>query len=155
MICFEVRAYSFTFPPSHRKIFTNSSTQDFPYREAPLRIWIIQAQKYTAPLSNKYNLSLEARHKANTRSISQMRDRAQSHNNDHPLTRGILTNSITSTLRGIITIQCTTSFTLRGQSAKLRANGWIQLLVVLTNHKPNLSYKNKILIDRIDMIAQV
>ena len=38
-ICFEVRAHSSTSPPSHRRISTISSTQDFPHREPPLRIW--------------------------------------------------------------------------------------------------------------------
>ena len=61
-ICFEVRAYSSTSPPSHRRISTNSSTQDIPHREPPLRIWGKYNWEYTTPLSNKYNLSLEARH---------------------------------------------------------------------------------------------
>ena len=37
-ICFKVQAHSSTSPPLHRRIFTNSSTQDFPHRELPLRI---------------------------------------------------------------------------------------------------------------------
>ena len=74
-ICFEVRAYSSTSPPSHRRISTNSSTQDFPHSEPPLRIWSNYNWEYTPPLSNKYNLSLEVRHKTNTISTSQMRDR--------------------------------------------------------------------------------
>ena len=37
-ICFEVRAHSSTSPLSRRRIFTNSSTQDFPHREPPLKI---------------------------------------------------------------------------------------------------------------------
>ena len=64
-ICFEVQAHSSTSPPSHRRISTNSSTQDFPHREPPLRIWVNTIWEYTTPLSNKYNLSLEARHKTN------------------------------------------------------------------------------------------
>ena len=62
-ICFEVRAHSSTSLPSHRRIFTNSSTQDFPHREPPLRI----LGKYNLGVHcsslNQYNLSLEARHK--------------------------------------------------------------------------------------------
>ena len=86
-ICFEVRAQ-----PSHRRISTNSYTQDFPHMEPPLRI----LGKYNLGVHNsslnQYNLSLEARHKAKQLSTSQMRDRALSH---------IIT--ITSTLRGIQT----------------------------------------------------
>jgi len=29
-------------PPSHRTISTKASAQDFPHREPPLKIWIIQ-----------------------------------------------------------------------------------------------------------------
>ena len=43
-ICFEVRAPSSTSPPSLRRIFTIASTHDFPYREPPLRIWVIQTR---------------------------------------------------------------------------------------------------------------
>ena len=50
-ICFEVRAHSSTSPPSHRRIFTNSSTQDFSHREPLLRIWVNTNWEYTAPLS--------------------------------------------------------------------------------------------------------
>ena len=62
-ICFEVRAHNSTSPPSHRRISTNSSTQDFAHREPPLRI----LGKYNLGVHNsslqQYNLSLEARHK--------------------------------------------------------------------------------------------
>ena len=81
--CFKVR--SSTSPPSRRRISTNSSTQDFPYREPPLRI----LGKYNLGVHNsslKYNLSLEARHKANTRSTSQMRDRHNANTNNNHLT---------------------------------------------------------------------
>jgi len=50
-ICFKVRAHSSTSPPSHRRIFTNSSTQDFPHREPPLRILGNYNWEYTTPLS--------------------------------------------------------------------------------------------------------
>jgi len=64
-ICFEIRAPSSTSPPSHRRIFTNSSTQDFPHREPLLRI----LGKYNLGVHNsslnQYNLSLEARHNSN------------------------------------------------------------------------------------------
>ena len=39
-ICFEVRVPSSTSPPSHRRISTIASTQDFPHMEPPLRIWV-------------------------------------------------------------------------------------------------------------------
>jgi len=55
-ICFEVQAPSSTSPPSHRRIFINSSTQDFPHREPPMRIWGNYNWEYATPLSNKYNL---------------------------------------------------------------------------------------------------
>jgi len=51
-IYFEIRVHSSTSPPSHRRISTNSSTQDFPQREPPLRIWINTNWEYTTPLSN-------------------------------------------------------------------------------------------------------
>ena len=50
-ICFEVRAHSSMPPPSHRRIFTNSSTQDFLHREPPLRIWGKYNWEYITPLS--------------------------------------------------------------------------------------------------------
>ena len=71
-ICFEVQAPSSTSPPSHRRISTNSSTQNFPRREPPLRI----LGKYNLEVHNsslKYNLSLEARH--NTNHLYTQRDR--------------------------------------------------------------------------------
>ena len=61
-ICFEVRAPNSTSPPSHRRIFTIASTQDFPHREPPLRIWVIQTgstQLLSQPIQP---LHLEARH---------------------------------------------------------------------------------------------
>ena len=61
-ICFKVGAPSSTFPPSYRRIFTIASTQDFPHREPPLRIWANTTWEYTTPLSIKYNLSLEGYH---------------------------------------------------------------------------------------------
>ena len=64
-ICFEVRAPCSTSPPSHRRISTNSSTQDFPHREPPLRI----LGKYKLGVYNsslqQYNLSLEVRYNTN------------------------------------------------------------------------------------------
>ena len=98
-ICFEVRAHSSTSPPSHRRISTNSSIQDFPHREPPLRIWVNTTLGYTTPLSNNYNLSLEVRHKltqsplhlkgwhlAKQRSTSQMRDRLKATQTQSPHT---------------------------------------------------------------------
>jgi len=41
-ICFKVQAPSSTSPPSHRRISSIASTQDFPHREPLLRIWVIQ-----------------------------------------------------------------------------------------------------------------
>ena len=68
-IYFEVRAHSYTSPPSHRRIFTNSSTQDFPHMEPLLRIWVNKNLEYATPLSNKYNLYTE-RQGTNTISTS-------------------------------------------------------------------------------------
>ena len=92
-IYFEVRSHSSTSPPSHRRISTSSCTQDFPHREPPLRIWGKYNREYTTPLSNKYNLSLEARHKANIISTSQMRDRHKASQTQSPHTWGIPTQS--------------------------------------------------------------
>ena len=51
--------------PSHRRIFTISSTQDFPHREPPLRIWVIQTWS-TQLLSQPTTTSiLEVRHNNN------------------------------------------------------------------------------------------
>ena len=97
-ICFEVRAHSSTSPPSHRRISINSSTQDFPHREPPPRIWDNYNLEYTTHLSNKYNLSLEARYKANTRSTSQMRDRHKAKQPQSPHTWGIPTQPPLSSL---------------------------------------------------------
>ena len=64
-ICFEVRAHSSMSLPSHRRISTNSSTQDFQHMEPPLRI----LGKYNLGVHNsslqQYNLSLEVRHNTN------------------------------------------------------------------------------------------
>ena len=64
-ICFEVRVHSSTFPPSHRRNSTISSTQDFPHREPPPRIWGNYNLGVHNSSLNQYNLSLEAKHKAN------------------------------------------------------------------------------------------
>ena len=54
-----------TSPPSHRIIFTISSTQDFSHREPPLSIWVIQTRS-TQRLSQPTTTStLEARHNNN------------------------------------------------------------------------------------------
>ena len=55
-IYFEVRAHRSMSPPSHRRISTNSSTQDFPHREPPLMIF------------GKYNLGVHNSHSTNTTS---------------------------------------------------------------------------------------
>ena len=60
-ICFEVRAHSSTSPPSLRRIFTISSTQDFPHREPPLRIWGKYNQEYTTPLSTNTTSTLRGK----------------------------------------------------------------------------------------------
>ena len=81
-----------TCPPSHRKIFTMSSTQDFPHREPPLRIWVIQTGSTQLLSLQQYNLytrgkaqyksplHLEGWALSQTRSTSHKRDKAQSHN---------------------------------------------------------------------------
>ena len=102
-ICFEIRAHSSTSPPSHRRISTNSSTQDFPHREPPLRTLGTYNREYTTPLSNKYNLSLEARRKP----IQYP-----------PLTRGVPTNSITSTLREMTLSQTMINLSQEGLGSK-------------------------------------
>ena len=42
-ICFEIQATALR-PAFTQKDFTMSSTQDFPHREPPLRIWVIQTE---------------------------------------------------------------------------------------------------------------
>ena len=56
-ICFEVRAHRSTSPPSHRRISTNSSTQDFSHREPPLRIWGNYNWEYTTLSTNTTSLT--------------------------------------------------------------------------------------------------
>ena len=105
-IYFEVRAHCSTSPPSHRRISTNSSTQDFPHREPPLRIWANTI--WSTQLLSQQNTTSTLRGKAQnqTRSTSHKRDNAQSHNStiasllrgipiqlpQSPLTRGISTS---------------------------------------------------------------
>ena len=63
-ICFEVRAPSSMSPPSHRRISTNSSTQDLPHREPPPRIWgKYNLRVYNSSLQQLQPLNLEVRHK--------------------------------------------------------------------------------------------
>ena len=63
-ICFEVRAHSSTSPPSHRRISTNSSTQDFPHRE---RIWGKYNREYTTPLSINTTSTLRVKAQSQTK----------------------------------------------------------------------------------------
>ena len=63
-ICFEVHT------TLHPRLHTEGFPLTRPYGTShtgkpPLRIWANTIWEYTTPLSNKYNLSLEARHKTN------------------------------------------------------------------------------------------
>ena len=49
-------------PPSHRRIFTITFTQDFPHREHPLRIWVIQTGSIQLLSPTNTTSSQEARH---------------------------------------------------------------------------------------------
>ena len=81
-IYFEIRAHSSTSPPSHRRIFTISSTQDFPHREPPLRILgNYNLGVHNSSLQHLQPLHLEARHKANTKINLTNEGQAQSHSN--------------------------------------------------------------------------
>ena len=102
-----------TSPPSHRRIFTITSTQDFPHKEPSLRIWQIQLGVHNSSLqqNNLYTRGKAQQLSPHTRGIGTKpnnnhlftkRDKAQSQT-DQPLTRGIPINSIISTLRGITT----------------------------------------------------
>ena len=75
-----------TFPPSHRRIFTILSAQDFPHKEPPLRIWQIQTRsiQLLSPTNNLYT-----RGKAQQLSPLYLEEWALSQ------------TTITSTLRGI------------------------------------------------------
>ena len=106
---------------------------------------------------NKYNLLLEARHKANTISISQMRDRHKATQQQSPHIWEIrhLANTLTntSTLRGISITTSTITSTQEGYSQsqikEVYNSRWSQ------RPQTNSFSQNKILIDRIDMIAQL
>ena len=82
-ICFEVRAPSSTSPPSHRRIFTITSTQDFPHREPPLRIWVNTNREYTTPLS--INTTSHQR-QGTTQITSTLRGQALSQTKINPIT---------------------------------------------------------------------
>ena len=91
-----------TFPPSHRRIFTKSYTQDFPHRESPLRIWVIQIgsiQLLFQPIQPLH------KRQGTTQFTCTLRGIGTQPNKNQPLTRGIRlkanTSTITSTLRGI------------------------------------------------------
>ena len=60
-----VSRFGLYVPPSHRRISTNSSTQDFPHREPPLRIWanITRSIQLLSP-TNKTSTK-EVRHNTN------------------------------------------------------------------------------------------
>ena len=109
-----------TSPPSHRRISTNSSTQDFPHREPPLRIWVIQtgSTQLLSPINT--TSTQEARHNPNH--LYTQRDTKQPNS----------TSTITSTQE-------------RYQQIQER----LQLLVVSTTTN-QFSHQNNILIDRID-----
>ena len=49
-------------PPSHRRISTITSTQDFPHREPPLRIWVIQLWSTQLLSPTNTTSTQEARH---------------------------------------------------------------------------------------------
>ena len=52
-----------TSSPSHRRISTISSTQDFPHREPPLRIWVIQSWSTQLLSQTTTTSTQEVRHK--------------------------------------------------------------------------------------------
>ena len=143
-ICFEARAPSSTSPPSHRRISTNSSTQDFPHREPPLRIW----DNYNwVVLLSPTNTTSTLRGKAQNKSPLHLEGQAQSHS-----------NTITSHLRDSNTIS-TSHQRDKAQSHHSKINlytrGISQIrrvynLVVSTTTNYFFSKKTKILIDRIE-----
>ena len=84
-ICFEVRATALR-PRLHTEGFPLIVHTGLPTQETSTE----DLDKYNLGVHNsslnKYNLSLEARHKANTKSTSQLRDRHKA--KQPPLTRG-------------------------------------------------------------------
>ena len=148
-----------TSPPSHRRISTITSTQDFPQKEPPLRIWVIQTLKYTTPLSKQPLYKRQG-----TTTIT-------SHQRDKTLSQ----TTITSTLRGIrhkaklyhshlytrgISIKPKQTTPLKHHhlytrgKAQSQIKGGITILVIrkITN---NFSSQKQDPIDRIEMITQV
>ena len=67
-----------------------SSTQEFPHREPPLRIWGKYNREYTTPLSTEYNLS-QRQGTTNTKITSHKRGRHLANTNQSPHTWGIPT----------------------------------------------------------------
>ena len=156
-ICFEVRALNSTSPPSHRRIFTNASTQDFPHREPPLRIWQIQIRSIqllsptTQPLHKRQGTTTITSHQrdktlSQTTTITSTLRGIDTKPTQSPLTRGIPINTITSTLRGI-------------PKAKKDYNSWrsqrSQITLVITKTTNQFSHQKQNPIDKIDMIDQV
>ena len=134
-ICFEVRAHSSTFPPSHRRISTNSSAQDFSHREPPLRIWINTIWEYTTPLLTNTISTLRGKAQSQTISTSQMRNRHKA-KQQSALTRGIELK-VTTPIINLYT---------RGISQIRR----VYNLVITKTTNNFFSHKTKILIDRIE-----
>ena len=102
-------------------------------------------REYTTPLSNKYNLPLEARHKANTRSTSQMRDRHKANNNNNHLTLEGFQLNLHISLEGY-KHHFHNHLSLEGYH-----NEWkVITLGGLSQRQTDSFLQNKILIDRID-----
>ena len=148
-----------TSPPSHRRIFTISSTQDFPHREPPLRIWVIQLQstQLLSPTNttstqevrhnNDHLYTQRDRHLAKTRLTSQQRDKAQRQHNNHNhlyTQRDInATFTITSTLRGISTQPPQSPLTRGISQSKEGYNTWWSL-------QPQTNFPHKIRSNRLN-----
>ena len=126
-----------TSPPSHRRISTKASTQDFPHREPPLRIWVIQTQstqlhsqtttstKRQDTKPHKINLSIEGQSTKPNNNYLTLEGQAQSQINHNHL----YTQRDINTAKLLHNHLYTRGITTKPNKRRL------QLLVISTNHK--------------------
>ena len=133
---------SSTSPPSHRRIFTKSSTHDFPHREPPLRIWLIQVGVHNSSLKQQQPLH---KRQDTTTITSTLRGIGTQPNNNHLTLEGYDTKSNNHshlyTQRDSHKPNCTTSSTLRGKGTKPQAKERVTTLGGL--NKPQTNFLTK------------
>ena len=144
-ICFEIRAHSSTSPPSHRRISTNSSTQDFPHRDPPLRILGKYNREYTTPLSTN---TTSLQRQGTNKSPLHLEGQALSQTNNSHLTLEGFQHNLHLSLE-VAKYHFHNHLSLEGYQLNYLSlegyhNQWkVYNLVVYLNHKPILFSLNK------------